>query len=69
LRGARIAMSTTFRNTDSDAEPKAIQQPAEATVAANYSISSVLVIITGLATSLAWTGFLAWGAGKILDVW
>jgi hypothetical protein len=62
-------MSTTFRNTENDAEPKVIEQPAEATVAANYSISSVLVIMAGLLTSLAWTGFLAWGAGKILDVW
>jgi hypothetical protein len=47
-----------------------MQQPAEAHagVEAN-SIWFVIVIIAGLLSSLAWMGFLAWAAGKVLDLW
>jgi len=63
-------VSTTFPDADANVESKIIQQPVEASVAIESKpIWSLLLVITGLAASLVWTGFLAWTVGKALGVW
>jgi hypothetical protein len=63
-------VSTIFTETNSDAISNTVPPPAEESAEAEaYPIVPVLVIVTGLIATLAWIGFLAWGAGKVLDVW
>jgi hypothetical protein len=63
-------VSTTFPDADAIVRSKIVQQPIEASVAVESKpIWSVLLVITGLAASLAWTGFLGWTVGKALDAW
>jgi hypothetical protein len=59
-------VSTTFPDADATVRSKII----EASVAVEPKpIWSLLLIITGLAASLAWTGFLGWVVGKVLGTW
>jgi hypothetical protein len=49
---------------------KIVQQPVEVSVAVETKPTwSLLLIITGVAASLAWTGFLGWAVGKALGAW
>ena len=63
-------VSTIFPDADANVGSKIVQQPLEASVAVESKpIWSLLLIISGLAASLAWTGFLTWTVGKALGVW
>ena len=63
-------MSTTFPDADATVQSKIIQRPIEASVAVESKpIWSLLLVMTGLAASLVWTGFLGWTVGKAFDVW
>jgi hypothetical protein len=64
-RGVRVGMSTAFPDIDPKAKSKIMQQSAVASgVEASYPIWSVLAIIFGALTSLAWAGFLVWAVAK-----
>ena len=63
-------MSTTFPDADATVRSEIIEGPIDASVAVvSKPIWSLLMIMTGLAASLAWTGFLGWTVGKALDAW
>jgi hypothetical protein len=51
-----------------------VTEPAISTLA-NFGrtqrnpVATGVVLVTGLATTVAWMAFLAWGTGKIVGIW